>query len=312
MILPAWTRSLTHPIAVADVVRAFQWGLGNEDAFDEVFDIGGPEVMTYKEMMEVASEVTQAGTPMLDVPAFSPQLSKLWVSVFGGASQALVNPLVDSLKHDLVARDNPLLRHLLDGATPYREALELSLTDDGRMRPNPRKPLRQADDSAIREAKLVRSVQRMPLPPGHNARWVAEEYMRWLPTFARPILRVSCDSDRVCRFYLRPLSEPLLELDFSPDRSWPDRQLFYVSGGLLALQSQRFAGRLEFREMLSGTTILAAIHDFSPRLPWYVYNVTQALAHLFVMRGFRLHLKRLAGKAGPTEASFDTLASATV
>ncbi|MEM8559564.1 MAG: NAD(P)H-binding protein [Bacteroidota bacterium] len=307
MLLPTWTRSLTHPIAIADVIRAFRWCLGNAEAYGETYDIGGPEIMTYREMMATASEVAEARTLMLDVPAFSPHLSKLWVSVFGGASRELVDPLVDSLKHDLVARDNPLLRHLMDGATPYREALDLALTEDGRMVPNPRKKLRKKDDSVIREARLVRSVQRMPLPPGRSARWVAEEYMRWLPTFVRPVLRVTMDADRVCRFYLRPIPEPLLELDFSPERSWPDRQLFYVTGGLLTHEFQQYAGRLEFREMLCGTTILAAIHDFSPRLPWYVYNVTQALAHLVVMHGFRVHLKRLSGVATPAESAVDEL-----
>ncbi|MEL6611417.1 MAG: NAD(P)H-binding protein [Bacteroidota bacterium] len=308
MILPAWTRSLTHPIAIADVLRAFQWSLGNPDAFGQTYDIGGPEVMTYKDMMATASAVAGATTAMLNVPVFSPQLSKLWVSLFGGASRELVDPLVDSLRHDLVAQDNPLLQHLMDGATPYREALGLALTDDGRMRDNPRKTLRKRDDSVIREARLVRSVQRMPLPPGRNARWVAEEYMRWLPTYVRPILRVTMDADRVCRFYLRPIPEPLLELDFSTERSWPDRQLFYVTGGLLSLDSQEYAGRLEFREMLCGTTILAAIHDFSPRLPWYIYNVTQAIAHVIVMRGFRHHLQHLADKTAPAGRAVEDLA----
>jgi uncharacterized protein YjiS (DUF1127 family) len=44
---------------------------------------------------------------------------------------------------------------------------------------------------------------------------------------------------------------------------------------------------------LGGGTVLAAVHDFSPRLPWYVYNSTQALVHLLVMRQFRRHLERL-------------------
>ena len=46
-------------------------------------------------------------------------------------------------------------------------------------------------------------------------------------------------------------------------------------------------GRLEFRQVLEGSTLLAAIHDFAPRLPWLLYRLTQAVAHLFVMAPVR-------------------------
>ena len=59
-------------------------------------------------------------------------------------------------------------------------------------------------------------------------------------------------------------------------------------GGVLASQPPR--GRLEFRLAPNGQHILAAIHEFVPRLPWYIYIVTQAIAHLFVMWRFGAHL----------------------
>ena len=123
----------------------------------------------------------------------------------------------------------------------------------------------------------ARSVQRLPLPPGRDAAWVAAEYVRWLPTFMRPFLRVDVDEARVCRFMFRPLRRPLLTLAFSDERSAPDRQLFYVTGGLLARDVSGPRPRLEFRSVLEGTSIIAAVHDFAPRLPWVVYVLTQAL-----------------------------------
>jgi hypothetical protein len=50
---------------------------------------------------------------------------------------------------------------------------------------------------------------------------------------------------------------------------------------------------LEFRRALNGRVVIAAVHDFAPMLPWYVYNSTQALAHLLVMNGFGRHLQRV-------------------
>jgi hypothetical protein len=96
----------------------------------------------------------------------------------------------------------------------------------------------------------------------------------------------------VAHFELRPVGT-LLTLRFAADRSPEGRQLFFVTGGLLADEDGDRSGRLEFRKVLGGKAVLAAIHDFSPRLPWYVYNTTQALAHLGVMWGFRQHLEHL-------------------
>jgi hypothetical protein len=66
--------------------------------------------------------------------------------------------------------------------------------------------------------------------------------------------------------------------------------LFYVRGGLLAQKTVR--GRLEFRETLGGKAVIAAIHEFKPRMPWFLYRWTQALFHIWVMRQFGLYLNR--------------------
>jgi hypothetical protein len=92
---------------------------------------------------------------------------------------------------------------------------------------------------------------------------------------------------------MRLVNTLLLELTHAPQRSTPDRQLFYITGGLLARTADNAKARLEFREMLDRRCLLAAIHDFAPTLPWYLYNATQALAHLVVMRAFGRHLGRL-------------------
>ncbi|MFO0744583.1 MAG: hypothetical protein U1F43_02780 [Myxococcota bacterium] len=145
----------------------------------------------------------------------------------------------------------------------------------------------------------MRSVQRLTLPPGRDAAWVADEYARWLPTWApglppgRAGLRVTVDAERRCRFYAPLVKTPLLELTLAPARSSPDRVLYYVTGGLLArVDSGR--GRLEFREALGRRAVLAAIHDYEPSLPWPIYRSTQALVHLAVMRAFGRHLRRMA------------------
>lgn len=108
MLTPQWTLSDTQPIALPDVVRAVQHVLGCPDQFSGAFDIGGPDVMTYREMMKRTAKAIGVTRPMAPVPLFTPSLSTLWVSLVTGASMELVGPLVQSLRHSMVVADNPL------------------------------------------------------------------------------------------------------------------------------------------------------------------------------------------------------------
>ena len=70
-----------------------------------------------------------------------------------------------------------------------------------------------------------------------------------------------------------------------------------VTGGLLANVKESTEGRFEFREVFNGKFVIAAIHEFCPRLPWLIYNCSQALVHLMVMRAFGKHLQELSVEA---------------
>ncbi len=101
------------------------------------------------------------------------------------------------------------------------------------------------------------------------------------------------DDEFRAAFFVRLLPRPVLELTYSPAGSAPDRALFHVTGGILADRDTGRRARLEFRSVLNGKYLIAAIHDFAPRLPWGLYRFTQAVAHLFVMHRFGRHLARL-------------------
>jgi uncharacterized protein YbjT (DUF2867 family) len=294
MILPRWTRSESAPLAIDDVVRAVRRCLGSEDAFGQSFEIGGPERMSYRDMMKRTAALLGRRIPMLNVPVFSPRLSRRWVAWVSGAPSALVGPLVESLRHSVVPGENWLQRWLERDATPFDEALQRSLGPGGKPIANPRRALRAGDDARLKRARTVRSVQRLPLPAERTARWVAREYTHWLPRFMWPILAVHVSQDDRIHFALRGLRVTLLELTWSPRSSSEDRHLFHITGGVLARTSPEYRGRFEFREVLNGRAIIAAIHDFRPTLPWFVYNISQALVHLVVMRAFGRHLRAIA------------------
>ena len=291
MILPSWTRAETQPIALRDVVRGLKKCLGNPDTYGATYDVGGPDVMSYREMLLRTADVLGLRRWTTTVPMESPRLSKLWVWLFGSVPWALVTPIVDSLRYQTRVGTNEMQAWLERDAQTFEEALEASVDEQGRPLPNPRDDLRDREDAVIRDQSVARSVQRMPCPPGFTARDVANEYLRWLPRLGWPMLRVRVEHGRVAHFELWPVGR-LLTLRFAANRSPEGRQLFFVTGGLLAGEGEQ-SGRLEFRRVLGGESVLAAVHDFSPRLPWYVYNSTQALVHLGVMWRFRRHLEEL-------------------
>ena len=177
-------------------------------------------------------------------------------------------------------------------AITFREAVAESMDEQGFPLQNPRQKMKRADRHTIREQRRVRSVQRLPLPPNKDARWTVEEYVRWLPQFLWLILRCKVEGQQV-RFYLRFVSTPLLELTMR-DGGTEHHTVLAVTDGLLVNVEESPEGRFEFREVFNGKFVIAAIHEFCPRLPWLIYNCSQALVHLMVMRAFGRHLQGLS------------------
>ncbi|MGN6108891.1 MAG: NAD-dependent epimerase/dehydratase family protein [Kofleriaceae bacterium] len=297
MFTPAWTATRCQPIDLGTAVALLDGVLGAPELAGQTFDIGGPDVSSYREMMVAVGDELGVRRPMVPVPLLSPRLSRLWVSLITRAPRALVGPLIESLRNDLVCRDRRLQARLGLPGMSFREAvrwclaLERTTPSPAEHRPHAYRPAPHAP----REG--VRSVQRLPLPPGRDAAWAAHEYMRWLPRGGWPLLRVEVDDERTCRFSLMGMRHPLLVLTFAPERSTPDRQLFYVTAGALARPTAR--GRLELRVTPDGAHLLAAIHEYEPRLPWPIYRWTQALVHRAVMLRFGHHLARSGTRTGP-------------
>ncbi len=289
MICPRWTRSLTQPIAVDDVLAMLQFCVDHPETAGHVLEIGGSNILSYRDLMKEVALAMNKKRFFINVPFFTPGLSRLWVRLITGASKNLVYPLIESLKHEMVAKQNALITwaHILP--MNIRDAVQKSLLN---IHPTLRKITNDRVES-LKKAKYVRSIQRLPIPKGKDAAWIAAEYFRWLPKFMTPLVRVEMKTENLWSFTIPLINFCVLTLKYSPERSAPDRQLFYINGGWLARYDLSRNGRLEFREVLDGKSALAAIHDFRPRLSWYLYNYTQALAHLWVMHSFSSHLKKI-------------------
>lgn len=292
MLGPRWTRSISQPIDLADAVTLLEHAIARPDLAGRAYDIAGPDVVSYAELLRMTGHAQGKRTRVVTLPIQTIKLSLWWVSAITGASQALVRPLVESLRHDMVATDGLVLQAQAGlRARPLRESLARAVAEQAALE-RARSSTPRTRGRRRTKDRRVCSVQRLRMGPGRDASWVADEYVRWVPRFLKPLLRVSVDETRTCRFHLWPLRAALLELTPASERNSPDLRISYVSGGLLARQGPGPRPRLEFRAVLDDGIVLAAVLDFVPRLPWLIYKHTQALVHLFIMRAFGRHLAR--------------------
>ncbi len=295
MILPRWVRSRTHGIDIQDVVRAFRLCLTRPGFSNGIFDLGGHEPMTYRSLILRTAEILDRPVRHINFPLNAFALSRLWVSLFGGVPSALVGPLLESLEHDLEARPNPLLREIAATAVPFEESLRKAVDARGHLLSEPRRDKVRTDRSRIRKARQVRSVQRMPLPHGWDAGRVAQSYGKWLGRKFAGLLRVRTGDGGSIRFEWRLPHVLLLRLEPTPySVGSSGRRAFYIAGGLLA-RSPDPPGRFEFRLFPEQGFLVAAVHGYEPRLPWWIYAWTQARIHLAVMRSFGRWLGRQPG-----------------
>jgi uncharacterized protein YbjT (DUF2867 family) len=293
MICPGWTRTQSQPVSLRDVVETITRLISRPEIPAGNYDLGGLDVLSYIEMMGAVARLLGKRRFFLPIFLFSPNLSRLWVTLVTGTPRELIGPLVESLRHPMVARDTKLMDQLgikrQGFVESLREALTVGKVESVRHEnPTNKRSLRN-------DANSVCSVQRLPLASGRNAKWVTQEYSEWLISFFRPIIVIEQTADQSLIFKFRPIFRffdiPLLYLQYAKDRSTDHRQMFYISSGVLLGANTDLRGRFEFREVLNGQYVMAAVFDFIPALPWWIYKNTQAILHKLVMFGFRIHLK---------------------
>ncbi len=288
--LPQWTRNKLQIIYVKDLVHAIRNGI--VDSITGSFDLGADEVIDYRYILKKVASVKKLNNRFINIPLMSPGLSKLWVRLVTGISGRLIFPLIDSLVHNMtVDQVRRVPDCLISEFTPVDKALEKSLMEDQ----YPSLPIERLKESENKES-LVQSVQRLTCPEGWSSKDVSIAYMRWLPQFFYPIIKINRSEDLV-KFCILGVSRPLLVLKFSQDRTFEGRDLFYITEGLLVKEKK--SARLEFRKGPQQGFIIAALHNFRPKLPWVFYKLTQAPVHSFVMGRFGYWLKRQEKSGAP-------------
>ncbi len=123
MITPRWVSTRCQPIAVADVIEYLFGCLTDERTSGRTFDIGGPEVLTYREMMERLASLDGRKLYILPVPVLTPKLSSYWVGLITPVPPSVSMPLIEGLKNEVVCRDNTIRDIIPLQLKPYDDAV---------------------------------------------------------------------------------------------------------------------------------------------------------------------------------------------
>jgi uncharacterized protein YbjT (DUF2867 family) len=128
MVTPTWVRTECQPIAIDDVVAYLIGVLDVPETVGRTFEIGGPDVVTYEEMLTITAGQLAGRQPLIvPVPLLSPRLSARWLGLVTDVPKSVARPLVDGLKNRVVVTDDSIDTYVDVDRTPFDEAVRCAL-----------------------------------------------------------------------------------------------------------------------------------------------------------------------------------------
>lgn len=129
MLTPKWVNTRTQPVALRDVIRYLVGVLGDDRAMGRVFEIGGPDVLRYIDMLSRAAAVQGKSLRKVTVPLLTPGLSSRWLSLVTDVDLATARNLVDSMTNEVVVHDHTIEQIVPGPAMGYDDAVRAALAD---------------------------------------------------------------------------------------------------------------------------------------------------------------------------------------
>jgi uncharacterized protein YbjT (DUF2867 family) len=131
MICPKWINTRIQPIAVKNVIEYLAGCLMNPETAGKTFDIGGPDIMTYKMMMHKYAEARGlAKRLIIDVPLVTPTLSAYWVDLVTPISSGIAHPLIEGMKNEVICQDNSIEQYVPIEKITFEAAVKKAFAEE--------------------------------------------------------------------------------------------------------------------------------------------------------------------------------------
>lgn len=162
MVCPKWIKSIAQPIAVDDVIEYLIGCMEHPETTGRTFDIGGTEKMTYEQLMRVYSAYLGKKLFVLHIPFLTTRLSSYWVDLITPVKASLARPLIDSLVHDTIVKDDSITKIIPLPLKSVREAIHIA-TEQMRKSPPPEEMSESRTGFVVNQRLLILSLVAMSI-----------------------------------------------------------------------------------------------------------------------------------------------------
>jgi uncharacterized protein YbjT (DUF2867 family) len=130
MVCPKWVLTKSQPISVDDVVTYLIKSIEIKETANKDFDIGGPEILSYIDMMKSYASILNKSIKIIIIPFLTPRLSSYWVDLITPVKASLARPLIDSLKHEAIVHDNNIQNFIPIKLKNFEESIRTAMKEE--------------------------------------------------------------------------------------------------------------------------------------------------------------------------------------
>jgi uncharacterized protein YbjT (DUF2867 family)/uncharacterized protein YndB with AHSA1/START domain len=127
MVTPRWVQSKSSPVALANLIEYLIGAAAHPDAAGGIYDVGGPDLVSYEDMMRIFGAVVGRNPRIIPVPVLTPTLSSYWLGLITAVPVNIARALIGGLKHDIPAHDDAIRRLVPQHLLGFRAAVEAAL-----------------------------------------------------------------------------------------------------------------------------------------------------------------------------------------
>jgi uncharacterized protein YbjT (DUF2867 family) len=132
MVCPKWVLTKCQPIFIGDVLNYLSGSIEIEETEGKAFDIGGPDILTYSDMMKIYAKIIHKSIKIIRIPVLTTKLSSYWVDLVTPVEASLARPLVESLRHEAVVKEHSIVKLIPLKLKTFQESLEYCLKEENR------------------------------------------------------------------------------------------------------------------------------------------------------------------------------------